>query len=61
MANKKAPPTVKAIPPERQYDAHNALRTLAQAEQIKNDPKLMADVGALMGALKTATRGKVPK
>ena len=42
---------------QRQYTVHDAVRTLARAEQIKKDPKLMADVGVLVGDLKKATRG----
>lgn len=66
MATKKATPKkIKGAPTtqqqmldeQRQYTVHDAVRTLARAEQIKKDPKLMADVGVLVGDLKKATRG----
>ncbi len=42
----KAPTTAPAMPDDRRYRAEDAVRTLTRAEEIKRDPKLMADVKA---------------
>lgn len=48
--------------PMRKYEVQEALHTLARAQQIKSDPKLMNDVRALTNDLKAAVgRGPVKK
>lgn len=41
-----------SVKPDRRYEVEDALRTLARAEQIKRDDKLMADVRVLTKDLK---------
>lgn len=36
----------------RRYEVEDAMRTLVRAEQVKRDPKLMADVRTLASDLK---------
>ena len=62
MATKtKLIPTVKTVPDDRRWQAHDAMRTLASAEQIKKDPKLMSDVNVLLDDLKKASRGSIKR
>jgi hypothetical protein len=46
--------------PERRWEVESAMQTLARAEQIRKDPKLMADVRTLANDLKKVV-GRAPK
>ena len=44
---------------QRRYEVEDAMRTLTRAEQIRRDPKLMADVRTLATDLKKVV-GRAP-
>ena len=64
MARK--PKAAAAPPPDRDWEARDALSTLTRAEQIKSDPKMMARVRPLARQQKEAlskfarTPGRAP-
>lgn len=45
----------------RRYEVEDAMRTLVRAEQVKRDPKLMADVRTLASDLKKVAGREPPK
>lgn len=49
------------VKPDRRWEIDEAMRTLARAEQIKRDPKLMADVRTLASDLKRIAGREPPK
>jgi hypothetical protein len=50
---------VAVAAPDRRYEVEDAMRTLARAEQIRRDAKLMADVRVLATDLKKIA-GRAP-
>jgi hypothetical protein len=60
MAKTMAPQT--AMPSDqRRYEVEDAMRILVRAEQVKRDPKLMADVRTLASDLKKVAGREPPK
>jgi hypothetical protein len=52
-------PKNSAPKPERRWEVESAMQTLARAEQIRKDPKLMSDVRQLANDLKKVV-GRAP-
>ena len=52
---------VSAREERRRWEIEQALQTLSRAEQIKRDPKLMADVRVLAADVKRAAGREPPK
>lgn len=59
MKAKASGKTVAPMAPDRHYQVQDALHTLARAEQIRKDPKLMQDVRTLAADVKKAA-GRAP-